>query len=847
MGKKTSTQNITNDPRSEEVLKAQDEIIMEHIPPPHFTMITEIDLTDPYNWPFSKQEFHSALRSCKAGSAPGKDGISFEILKKLSNTQLEKIRNTINECFVTSSFPESWRTAIVKFIPKPGGKGLRPISLTSCLGKLTERMVQRRLDHFVEHNNLMPSHQFGFRKERSGLDCVSVLTLDILRGFSLQQKTVVLALDVKGAFNSLLPSAILQQLIKVDTPPRITNFVAFMITNRNITFAADFEGRRCNVGVPQGGVLSPLLFNLTLRNIRQHLPQEVRLLQFADDIIIYQRTSNINEALANLEIAAEILNGNLGILGLKLAPEKSQLCIFDQKPDNDKQWDIEILGQKTPNLNNITYLGVKMDTKLTWRQHIEHLETKAHRGLVRAILEWGGILIAGAAKKYLKNLDKLQYSSIRTILGCMKSTPIPILLAEANEPTLSLRRERLLKRNSIRYSSWSENPISPRIKLLKEKAEANKRFPKYVINFPLVAHNNVALTLLSFEPKIKKPCYFDYPWEEISYDLNSICDKESGLEIKNSTDKNIALETYLLHKAPNHTPIFTDGSYHQKNDHAGAGVYIPELNFRYGTRVEGAFSSLAVELFAIYQSIKLIKEFQIAEAIIFTDSLHGMELISGRMKNFEHEPIIFDIARLLIKLIGEDRRAIKITWIPSHEGIELEAVADGLAKMAVEMPMSLSIRPLRIDLKKMMDEDSRTWEKLSWPYFPTVQTRQLYFQNITQKTNRPWFVGLDSNRRTINLITRFRSKHICTADHFERMGWNISPLCLCEEGTRSLSHFFNDCRLLEDKRPKFKKFINSKLGKSNMHMEDWDRLIYYPEPDFVQEIGDFFNMDNLII
>lgn len=132
---------------------------------------------------------------------------------------------------------------------------------------------------------------------------MSVLVLDTIRGFTLGEGTVALALDIKEAFNYLLPSMVLQQLIKKRVLARLINFVAFVIVSRNIVFQESLGSRCYRVGVPQGGVLSLLLFNLALREIHKHLPANVRLLQFADDILLYCRSEDINEALSSLEVA----------------------------------------------------------------------------------------------------------------------------------------------------------------------------------------------------------------------------------------------------------------------------------------------------------------------------------------------------------------------------------------------------------------------------------------------------------------------------------------------------------------------------------------------------------------
>lgn len=84
------------------------------------------------------------------------------MFRKLPLSSLEELRDILNTCLRTSIFPDLWTESLVKFIPKPGGKGYRPISLASSVGKLMERLIQKRLDDFVEFNRLIPNHQFGY-------------------------------------------------------------------------------------------------------------------------------------------------------------------------------------------------------------------------------------------------------------------------------------------------------------------------------------------------------------------------------------------------------------------------------------------------------------------------------------------------------------------------------------------------------------------------------------------------------------------------------------------------------------------------------------------------------------
>lgn len=169
---------------------------------------------------------------------------------------------------------------------------------------------------------------------------------------------------------------------------------------------------------------------------------------------------------------------------------------------------VELEGKQIVNSDTLLYLGIRLDRGLTWKVHIDLLVSKAaaavnvlrmlgrvsggtnpetllmvHSGLIRAILEWGGILIAGVAKKYLKKLDTVKYASLRAVLGCMKTTPIPILLSESREVTLSHRRDILLNRNAVRINSWRSKPLAPRIKLRNEKLKRTSNILSTLRNF----------------------------------------------------------------------------------------------------------------------------------------------------------------------------------------------------------------------------------------------------------------------------------------------------------------------------------------------------------------------------
>ena len=124
-----------------------------------------------YNDPFTNIEFQSALSKSKE-SSPCEDQISYSMIKHLHPTMMDLLLKCFNRIFTEKSFPEIWRTAIIIPIKKPNKDqydpiNYRPISLTSCICKLLEKMVNDRLMWILEKENLITQIQSGFRKNRS--------------------------------------------------------------------------------------------------------------------------------------------------------------------------------------------------------------------------------------------------------------------------------------------------------------------------------------------------------------------------------------------------------------------------------------------------------------------------------------------------------------------------------------------------------------------------------------------------------------------------------------------------------------------------------------------------------
>ena len=130
----------------------------------------------------------AALRKLKPHKAPGSDQITIEMIINLGSNGMTVLLRLINSTRKTGQLPKDWKTAVLipllkKNKPKSAPSSNRPISLISCLGKLVERMINERLNWWLEHNNIITPCQAGFISNYTTEEQLIRLTQKIKNGF----------------------------------------------------------------------------------------------------------------------------------------------------------------------------------------------------------------------------------------------------------------------------------------------------------------------------------------------------------------------------------------------------------------------------------------------------------------------------------------------------------------------------------------------------------------------------------------------------------------------------------------------------------------------------------------
>ena len=183
----------------------------------------------------------------------------------------------------------------------------RGVSLTSCPAKVLERMIAERLYFQAESNNWFSDLQAGFRRGRSCMDQILRITQAIEDGFQSKklERSVLVLLDYSKAFDTVWQERLLLTMIDKGVPMLAIKWIHDFLLNRQAKVSLHGEEsstRRLQQGVPQGCVLSPLLFLFFIDNLAQRLVSEVESSEklvfsiFADDVTILARHTSREEA-----------------------------------------------------------------------------------------------------------------------------------------------------------------------------------------------------------------------------------------------------------------------------------------------------------------------------------------------------------------------------------------------------------------------------------------------------------------------------------------------------------------------------------------------------------------------
>ena len=355
---------------------------------------------DPFNFqphslsPLTSEEFTRAeimsMFSLKArkNSAPSPmDGCSYKILNEValcSPEFLEICHSCFNLSWTEGHFPTIWKRGHVIFIPKRGKASWRPITLLTAVSKILESLIASRLDPILD--SALPATFFGFIKNRSTESCL-IHRLSTINS-APELFWAWCDLDLKNAFNNVRRNSVLEGLTILGVPAPLTNILISYLSDRFLESTTE-TATQIWKSVPQGGILAPKLFNVSVLppflQIKRKYPL-VDISLYADDCCLLTSAPSVANlsalTSAVLTDAEKIFND----YGSTIADEKSQVLLIKRRSSSDSQTPILLpyMGSKLINVKaSFKSLGVIVDNSLSFELHAYEVLTNSSQKIWR--------------------------------------------------------------------------------------------------------------------------------------------------------------------------------------------------------------------------------------------------------------------------------------------------------------------------------------------------------------------------------------------------------------------------------------------------------------------------------
>ena len=505
-----------------------------------------------------EREVLRLVKDVNVSKSSGIDDVSSFILKEAFRVLVREVTHMFNLSVRTSSYPDAWKQALVIPIPKTGNlskvQNYRPISLLPLPGKILEKLIHHRLSGYLEKENLLSVNQHGFRQGHSTMHAVAQLSNYIGKNLDNRTPTLVTYVDFKKAFDCVQHNLLLGKLQDLGLGAEVLGWVTSYLAGRRQRVYANnvySTSQRVTQGVPQGSVLGPLFYIIYANEVAK-VAKNCEVALYADDTVLYEANANFNESVAKMQDDIDSLGAWCGANGIMANTGKIKVMVFGSTTALGKLPQFNITLEDTPlqNVNMYKYLGITLDSQLTFNQHVTRtigtvtaklkqfqrmrsfLNTKAalmvYKNMLLPILEYGDIFLSAATCLNRKRVQVLQNKGLRCALGRDIETSVCDLHEEAKLLQLKYRREQHLL-NFVYDQAQNQDMLKTRPALTIKTRSSKKKLLK--IKRPNTEKFKKSLAYLGPKKWNRLPEGFHHTQDKHSYKLLV------GAEIRGKADR----------------------------------------------------------------------------------------------------------------------------------------------------------------------------------------------------------------------------------------------------------------------------------------------------------------------
>lgn len=393
--------------------------------------------------------------SGSTSKAVGYDDIGRCLIVPIIDILLPYITYIINTSISSAHFPSLWKNShlvpISKKLSSADFNNFRPISIVPFLSKILERVVYKQWATFLDNNKLLNPWQSGFKTSHSTTTALVKITDDIRNAIDKKKLTLLVLLDFSNAFNCVDHDILMAIMRSLHMSPTAAQwFDSYLRGRRQRISFNNLTSEWCSVtaGIPQGCVLSPLLFSIYINSLVEVITHSLFHL-YADDLQLYSHFdhSEVNDAVRKINSDLDAIHIRSQNMGLLVNPVKTQVIILGTKHMLSKL-DMASISPITVNKTpisfsqHVTNLGLHITCDLAWDTHVAEISKKIYssmhmlkrlqwfiplktklmlvNSLLLPIIDYADVCYPDINEDVLNRLDRLLNVLIRFVFGLRK-------------------------------------------------------------------------------------------------------------------------------------------------------------------------------------------------------------------------------------------------------------------------------------------------------------------------------------------------------------------------------------------------------------------------------------------